>query len=223
MTRDDDIQKYCINKSYSEVHLAVGGSFTRDIDSFGLPTGMDVHGGRSGALPSATRTVRIRPDPVAKNDEKHLTGEPLLVLAVALSQPRQHLNVAIPRLFESEPSLQKVIAVHADESPAFVSPLVDQSYNDDLLDPHVRSHCDLFNKARADVRKHGVHVLNPLEEVTTSATKDMELKNPSEQYGPVMLHGQEWVGEFTADVQVWHRDSETGASPQSEPVVSTSN
>ena len=235
MTRDDDIQKFRWNKLFTEVHSAVGTSFTRDIDSLDLPAGIDVHDERSGAMPAATRTVsrtvNTMPDPtpetnekVPETDEKHPTGEPLLVLAVALSQPRQHLRIAIPKHFKSNPSLQKIIAIHVDESPAFVNPLADFTVNDELLDPNMRSHCDGFLEPPAGVVQVGTGGIfgKPTVEVRDSANKDVELENPSEPYGSLMLYGQKWVGEFAADVQVWHRDSETGASPQSEPVVSIS-
>lgn len=220
MTRDDDIQQLHWKKSFSEVHFAVGESFANDIRSSGLPAGIDVHRKKIKALPSATRTVRIVPDPVPEDDWLKCTGEPLLVLAVALSQPRQHLHHAIPKFFESHPSLHKVIAVHIDESPAFTSPLAEYKVDDDHLDPRVRGHCEGFLNPPADLAKDAVHVFDkPLKEVTARVNEDVEQENTDKQYEPLTLYGQEWAGEFTANVQVWHR-GETGATPQSEPVVS---
>ena len=146
------------------------------------------------SVPAMTRKI---------HHEKRRDELPFM-LAMAFGQPRELLLNALPELFRSTPSLQKVLVVHVHESPEYVNPLPTEVDSlDELPQPAQTYAYALVHKPKS----------SPRAKVKSNFQGDA--------CGPIYLEGQQWTGQFSADVQLWTRNGVTEeGQPEGDPVVS---
>lgn len=129
---------------------------------------------------------------------------PRVMMITAFSQPRSYLQREVHDLLR-EGVVRSVIVIHVDEKWHYLNPLRFAHEWPWKLDKRVLDHVHKLIADPAPSKKETLIQLSSLP------FDDMRLEYPNDPYSPIWMYDRQWVGEISADVEIWRKDPSPGA------------